>query len=263
VRPAPSGLPASDKGHARVPIRWRIEEKYLLDEAAFLQLCWQLRPVLSTDPHARPLPGEPLSAYRIRSLYWDTEERHGLAEKLAGSDPRHKFRIRIYDGQDRIIHLEKKMRRGARTAKRITPLTREQVDRILSGDLDWLADRPGLGAELHLGHRTRRLVPRVLVDYLRIPLVFPPLGIRITFDRHLSSGLYRTDLFDPGAALFPILPPGATILEIKTDRILPDFLRRMLPLDGAIPLALSKYALCCRAIEPGRWADPQALWLDP
>jgi hypothetical protein len=260
--------------HGRsIPANWRHEEKYLLSEAAFQRFYYQLRPVLAPDSHAIPPAGagdglwqqqrppasfdlDPYPAYHIRSLYWDTYEQHGLFEKLAGIDARHKFRIRIYNHQDQVIHLEKKIKRGDLTRKLATHLTREQTDRLLAGDSAVLLEVPGLGEEMYGDIRTRLLAPRLLVDYIRVPLVWTPGNVRITFDRQLATGLYRTDLFDPDAGLQPILLEGQTILEVKYDRIMPDFICDLLPLGGASVMSISKYVLCSQMISHDSWSDP-------
>lgn len=198
-------------------------------------------------------------SYHVRSLYWDTYEQHGLFEKLAGISQRHKYRIRIYNYGDQVIHLEKKMKLGDRVRKLSANMNRDQVDRLLAGDYTALLEIPGLGEEMYADIRTRLLAPRVLVDYLRIPLIWEPANVRITFDRHLATGIYRTDLFDPSAGLMPLLPDGQTILEVKYDRFMPDFIRDLLPLHGASLLAVSKYVLCTSASRLESWEDQQEL----
>lgn len=248
---------------------WRHEEKYLVSEHGFTRLFWQLRPFLTLDAHAGTVdcaldssqeafcqyPG-----YQVRSLYFDTSERHALFEKLAGVDHRFKYRIRVYNNEDRVIHLEKKMKRNSYCLKESIPLSRPEVEALLQGDIAWLLDKGPLGQELYADMRTRLMAPLVLVDYHRIPFTWQADEIRITFDRQLSTGLFRTDLFDPNAALHPVLPPGETILEVKYNHFLPDFLRSLLTGPGMVPTAMSKYAMCSREITPAAWGDPQETW---
>lgn len=249
--------------------QWRHEEKYLISEATFHSLYYRLRTVLVPDGHASQSPAwhwrDPapvvthMPSYHVRSLYWDTYEQHSLFEKLAGVDSRHKFRIRIYNHGDQVIHLEKKMKRGDRVRKLAVAMDRGQADRLLAGDSTVLLELPGLGEEMYADIRTRLLAPRLLVDYRRVPLVWEPGNVRITFDRQLATGLYRTDLFDPAAGLMPILAPGQTILEIKYDRVMPDFIRDLLCLDGASLLAVSKFVLCSQAAQTESWEDRSIL----
>jgi len=254
---------------------WRHEEKYLLDETAFTMLYWRLRPFMTLDRHAT-IPGWPddptasaqipglktdaqYPGYQVKSLYFDTIGRHGLFEKLAGVDQRFKFRIRVYNNGDQLIHLEKKMKRNQYCLKSSILISREQVESLLAGDIAWLLDAGSLGIDLFTEMRTRLMRPLVLVDYHRIPLIWPADEIRITFDSRLSSGIFRTDLFDKNAAMHPALPPGQVILEVKYNHFLPDFLRELLSVPGALPTAMSKYAMCSREISFSGWSDPQDL----
>lgn len=247
---------------------WRHELKYLIDEYAFRSLYYSLCPIMHTDGNACALEGDPecLPCYQIRSLYFDDYGRQGIFDKLAGVDPRHKYRIRIYNDGDQIIRLEKKIKRGSLTQKQSCPLTREQTDAILAGDLSLLeGSLPGsapsrsrqanLIGQFYGDWQTRLLRPLILVDYNRIPLIWPDGNVRVTFDRHLATGLYRQDIWDDGAGLQPVLSPGTLILEVKYDHFLPEFIRDLLPLSGAVPLAISKYAQCAAYCRSQNWED--------
>ncbi len=252
---------------------WRHEDKYLLDEYSFTRLYWQLRPFVGLDRHAETdgwlgdpagldeIPGLATDAqypgYQVKSLYFDTIGRHGLFEKLAGIDQRFKYRVRIYNNGDHVIHLEKKMKRNQYCLKSSIPISRSQLDALLAGDAEWLLEAGPPGTDLYTEMRTRLMKPLVLVDYHRIPLIWPADEIRITFDSHLSTGLFRTDLFEEHAAMHPVLSPGQVILEVKYNHFLPDFLNALLSQSGAMPVSLSKYAMCCREISFASWSDPQ------
>jgi hypothetical protein len=124
-----------------------------------------------------------------------------------------------------------------------------------------VADRRGVRREMILLNqfyaeiRTRLLAPRLLVDYERLPLVWPDGNVRITFDRHLATGLYRRDLWDAGAGLQPVLEPGTLVMEIKYDHFLPDFISQLLSAACACPLSVSKYVQCAGFIRTHTWED--------
>ena len=61
---------------------------------------------MQPDPHAKG------GVYTIRSLYFDTPSDRALREKLDGVSRREKFRIRYYNGDSSVIHLEKKIKFG-------------------------------------------------------------------------------------------------------------------------------------------------------
>ena len=57
--------------------------------------------------------------YYIRSLYFDNAADKALREKLDGVNNREKFRIRYYNHDTSLIHLEKKSRWGIGKDQRI------------------------------------------------------------------------------------------------------------------------------------------------
>lgn len=242
---------------------WRHELKYIIDEATFQHLFFELRPVLHADTHVLPESVDSYKGYHIRSLYFDDAGKSGIFDKLTGADPRHKYRIRIYNGSDRVIRLEKKIKKERMTRKLSCALGRAQVDRLLAGDLESLlekidlpsAKQLALAGQFYVEMRTRLLRPQLLVDYERLPLVWPDGNVRITFDRFLSTGFFRHDLWDRNAAMQPVLEPGQLIMEVKYDHFLPDFIRTLLPLAGASPLAVSKYVQCAASCRQESWED--------
>ena len=70
---------------------FRNEWKYLISTSEKEMLTLRLKPFLQPDPHA----GE--GGYCIRSLYFDDYYNSYYKENEVGSDPREKFRIRIYN----------------------------------------------------------------------------------------------------------------------------------------------------------------------
>jgi hypothetical protein len=262
-------------------MEWRHELKYLIDEATFHELYFSLRPVMHGDRHANTGSLDGLRSYHIRSLYFDDAGSRGIFEKLAGVDHRHKFRIRIYNDSDLVIHLEKKSKQNNLSSKQTCRLTRAQVDALLDGDPGVLledrsaptfrapaessassvADRRGWQREMVLLNqfyaeiRTRLLAPRLLVDYERLPLTWPDGNVRVTFDRNLATGHFRQDLWDPAAGLQPVLEPGTMVMEVKYDHFLPEFISTMLSIAGACPISISKYAQCAGFIRTHSWED--------
>ena len=243
---------------------WRHELKYIIDEASFRHLFYALGPVLQRDRHEVPCQEDGLGGYRIRSLYFDDMEKRGIFEKLSGSDPRHKYRIRIYNNEDRVIHLEKKVKSGQLTQKLSCGLSRQLVESLVGGDAEPLyaalcqADDPAsrdLLGQFYTEWQTRFLRPRLLVDYWRTPLLWPDGNVRITFDRYLSTGYHRNDLWDREASLQSVLPPQTVIMEIKYDHFLPAFVNGLLDLHGAIPLSISKYVQCAAFGKTQSWED--------
>ena len=81
---------------------FRNEWKYLISTSEKEMLMLRLKPFLQPDPHA----GE--GGYYIRSLYFEDYWNSAYAEKEAGVLMRKKYRIRIYNNNDKFIKLERK-----------------------------------------------------------------------------------------------------------------------------------------------------------
>lgn len=197
-----------------------------------------MKTVAQLDPHARDK-----GYYTIRSLYFDNLQDKALREKLDGVNQREKFRIRYYDGDTSVIHLEKKVKRGGLGYKVSCPLTVEEAQRIVDGNTLWMAsDRRGLVVELYAKMKFQGLRPRTIVDYQRIPFVYGPGNVRVTVDYNIRTGLNCTDFLNPHC---PMAPTGQDIvLEVKWDNYLPTIIRHAVQLKGRRETAFSKYGIC-------------------
>lgn len=193
---------------------------------------------MQTDPHA--VDGK----YFVRSLYFDTPTDTALREKLDGVNRREKFRIRYYNHDTTLIHLEKKSKLSGLGNKQSAPLTAQQAQQIVDGDLDWMLSSPhGLIRELYAKMQTQQLKPKTIVDYTREPFVYGPGNVRVTIDYDIRTGLGCTDFLDPDC---PTIPAGDApiILEVKWDGFLPDIIRDAVQLESRQVSAFSKYAQC-------------------
>lgn len=220
-------------------IQYRHEFKYQLNALDTVCIRPQLRAVLSTDPHA-----DSDGLYHIRSLYFDDAADHALREKIDGLSCRAKFRIRLYNGDDRFIRLEKKVKVAGLGTKISALLTREETERILKGDVAWMAvDGRPIVSELYERMRYDGLRPKTIVDYMREPFLYAPGNVRITLDSDIRSGLCSTDLFSGDVPTVPVAP-GVTILEVKYDDFLPRPVQDVIQMADRGQGAFSKYAAC-------------------
>ena len=182
--------------------------------------------------------------YKIRSLYFDNLYDKALLEKLNGVNNREKFRIRYYNDDFSKISLEKKSKINGLCNKVSAPLTKEECEKILDGDLAWMLESPyDLVKELYVKMKTQLLKPKVIVDYMREPFVYEQGNVRITLDRDIRTGLYVTDLFDLDAPTI-IAGEPVIILEVKYDEYLPGFIRDIVDLKNKQATAYSKYGVC-------------------
>ena len=219
-------------------IQYRHEWKHVLNYRDLLVLRQRLPAVMETDPHA--IDGK----YQIRSLYFDTPEDKALREKIDGVNMREKFRIRLYNFDDSLIHLEKKSKRNGLGTKYSADLTPEEVRRILEGDIDWmLVSGRSLLEELYCKMRYQGLKPRTIVDYTREPFIYRPGNVRVTLDYDIRTGLDCTKLLDPEAVTIPA-GDAPILLEVKWDAFLPSIIRDLVSIPDRRVGAFSKYAQC-------------------
>ena len=221
-----------------IALQYRHEWKHEINRADLLILRQRLRAVLRPDSHGAE------GKYVIRSLYFDDPQDTALRQKIDGVDRRDKFRIRLYDMDESVIHLEKKSKRSGLCRKTTAPLTPREVRDIVEGRIDWMADadRP-LVRELYCRMKNQLLRPMTIVDYTREAFVFGPGNVRVTLDYDIRTGLRCTDVLDARAVTVPV-PGDPVILEVKWDEFLPDTVRAAVQLPGRHAAAFSKYAAC-------------------
>ena len=191
-----------------------------------------------SDPHAAN------GCYLIRSLYFDNAEDKALREKIDGVNLREKFRIRFYNGDTSVIHLEKKSKRAGLGTKYSADLTRDEAQKIVDGDLDWMmGSGRDLVQELYCKMRYQGLRPKTIVDYTREPFIYRPGNVRVTFDYDIRTGLQCTDFLNPDCVTVPA-GDAPILLEVKWDAFLPDIIRDAVQTPGRRVEAFSKYAQC-------------------
>ena len=219
-------------------LQYRHEWKIEINASDMIALRQRLRAVAEPDPHA--VDGR----YSIRSLYFDSLTDRALREKLDGVSRREKFRIRFYNGDTSVIHLEKKSKVGGLGTKQTASLTPAEAQAIADGDLDWMRDSPeALIQELHRKMVTQGLRPRTIVDYDREPFRYPPGNVRVTLDYHIRTGWDVTRFLSPDCLTVPA-GDAPMLLEVKWDNWLPATIRDAVQLQGRRSGAFSKYAQC-------------------
>lgn len=221
-------------------VKYRHELKYVSSEMELALVKNRLDRLISLDSHVKEQ-----GAYRIRSLYFDDYDNRCYQENEAGTDPREKFRIRIYNGSADKITLELKKKERGKTLKLSCPLTKEQCLCLMKGQpLPFSPEYPPLLSKLLLGMRTRLMRPVVIVEYERVPYVCRDGNVRITMDRNISSSNQIMYFLEPEIAKRPIMEKGKHILEVKFDEYLPDYIKNSLELGTLRQTSFSKFYLC-------------------
>ena len=219
-------------------VQYRHEWKHELSYADMLVLRARLRAVMQSDPHA--IDGK----YHIRSQYFDNLDDKALREKIDGVNMREKFRIRLYNCDPSVIHLEKKAKRNGLGTKFSANLTAEEAQKIVDGDLDWMmaSERP-LVQELYCKMRYQGMRPKTIVDYTREPFIYGPGNVRVTLDYDIRTGLKSTDFLNPDAVTIPA-GDAPILLEVKWDNFLPTIIRDAVGVPDRRVGSFSKYAQC-------------------
>lgn len=218
---------------------YRHELKYYITYGEYLLLRQRFARTLKPDPHANA-DGE----YHIRSLYFDDMADSSVKTKIGGDNEREKIRLRIYNLSDAVIKLESKRKTGQYIAKRSVSLTRVQAEGLAAGDVRALLGHPdALAKHVYRLMHMQRLKPVVLVDYFREAYLHPAENVRVTFDKELSSGVFRKDLFS-NVPTAPVLGDGVMVMEVKFAKFLPAFIHSLIQCEGANRQAISKYVIC-------------------
>jgi hypothetical protein len=227
--------------HLEINMAYRHELKYMINQGDLTLMRLRLRSFMKHDEHAGVN-----GMYTIRSLYFDDIYNSAYNEKYMGVLDRQKYRIRIYNQSDEVIHLERKIKWNDDVHKEVASITREEVHEIMSGNFD------GLIKSTHpLRHvfyhecRAKIMRPRVIIDYEREPFIMDAGNVRITFDTNLRVGMGRLDIFDDNLVTIPLLEPCQAVLEVKFTEFLPNLIRSILPPKAAEFIAVSKYIMGC------------------
>ena len=219
----------------------RHEWKHYITYEDYLVISSRLRQIAGYDSHAKGT-----GTYTVHSLYFDNLNDKVLREKLDGLDRREKFRIRYYNENTSYIILEKKSKIHGLCDKQSVRITKEQAEAICNGDIAFLLhSEEKLCQELYAKMHYQLLKPRCMVEYERVPFVYKPGNVRVTFDSNVRTGLYHDKLFDGNNVTIPA-EEGTIILEVKYDAFLPEIIEKAVRVPNRKATAFSKYAVCRR-----------------
>jgi hypothetical protein len=183
--------------------------------------------------------------YIISSIYFDDIYGSAMEEKINGSAFREKYRIRLYDYEDTLIKLECKIKFNEYISKQWARISREEYERILNGDYEFLISRPEeICRKLYVLYKTKLIKPVTVVEYQREAYVHPLGNVRITFDKNLSASVGNLDIFSSDYETLRVPMDDMMILEVKYDDYIPDYIRKLIQIGCTSKCAISKYVLC-------------------
>ncbi len=229
-------------------VKYRHELKYQCSEAQLAIIKSRVQSVMRYDSHAQN------GRYTIRSMYFDSVDNKCYYENENGTDPREKFRIRIYNGSADRISLECKRKEHGKTFKTACLLTMDDYNKIMAGgDLSAFAQKNAVLRKFTLLLRDELYRPAVIVEYDRTPFVYPIGNVRVTLDQNIRSSNDFGSFFDSNIATRQILPRGQHLLEVKYDELLPDYIKEVLELGNLQQSTFSKYYLCRKYAMGGNY----------
>ena len=220
--------------------KYRHEYKYVIDSKQEQVLRLKAAGLMKLDAYA-----EGDGVYRITSLYFDDDKNSCFYENENGTDPRSKFRIRYYNDDSAHLKLEKKSKRNGMTLKESCSISKEECEQMMRGTIPIItAQTNEAAAKLFSEMRIRKLLPKVIVSYDRIPYVYRAGNVRVTFDRNLTASSEVTRFLTGDYGQRPIMQKGESVLEVKWDELLPLHIKEHMYLDRLQWSAFSKYYLC-------------------
>ena len=219
--------------------KYRHELKYHVSQAEIPLLQSRLHLIMHHDSHVSES-----GSYIVRSLYFDDYMNQCFYDNENGTDPREKFRIRIYQHSTERILLECKRKERGKTLKASCQLTRTQAESLMNHKIPVLDNQAQLLQKLALQMQTRLLRPVIIVEYERIPFIYIRGNVRVTFDTNLSSSSDISSFFSEEVAKRPVMPQGQHLMEVKYDEFLPDYIYQALNMGVLRQTAFSKYYIC-------------------
>lgn len=214
---------------------FRTENKYIITEDIIEALYTQLCEMMYPDSNMKD------NQYLVRSLYFDDYTDSCLDEVENGLREKEKFRIRTYNGDDRLIKLELKKKLDGKTKKLVCAISSKEVRDILRNDLELSGESEELIKRLWTEQKTRLLHPVNIVEYERMALTDPIGNVRITFDKNIGASNRIERFFEKNIYAIPIMPKGQHILEVKYDEFLPEYIKRILDSWSFQRTSYSKY----------------------
>jgi len=220
--------------------QYRTENKYLIDPQTAAVISKRLQMCCTFDNNANEN-----GFYTVTSLYFDDFRNSSLNDNIIGQINRKKYRIRIYNGQENYIRLEKKTKHNQVGKKDSLIISPQTYKHILNGTLEVKDETPGgLLNDFALDVKSRQLKPKVVVEYDRQTFVYPYGDVRITLDHNIRYYMGDQDLFSDYKVLAPAIDTRQIVMEVKFTGYLPSHIKALVQQGQSTRQSMSKYSLC-------------------
>lgn len=221
-------------------LMYRVEDKYYLPLTDMWELEKRISLFLKPDPYNIEGKG-----YKISSLYFDDYCDSCLQGTVDGIPERDKYRIRIYNDSFDIIKLEIKSKLYNRTLKRGAVISKEEFNKLISNhveDIDVVGESYDAKELFVAQMKMIGLKPKAIVTYDRNAYIYDAGNVRITFDYNLR-GSNNTEQFGRENILYDKPDGMDSVLEVKYDEFLPDFIAQLLESNNMLQSSNSKYRI--------------------
>jgi SPX domain protein involved in polyphosphate accumulation len=230
----------------------RYELKYVVTAKEVERIISDLNSMTRPDAHGGR------EGYRVVSLYYDSPDLDFFWAKIEGIKFRRKLRIRIYPADDieaveqGMVEIKQRINRTVQKRRLKLPLSlAEQLCRgssLENCELDTM-DRQ-VASEVQYMVRAMHLKPTCITAYRRIAFVGGQYdaGLRITFDLDVSYRVHELKT-NRDAKNHLFLPQEWSIMEVKADDAVPDWVTSLLARHGCQLRRVSKY---CAGLASGQ-----------
>jgi SPX domain protein involved in polyphosphate accumulation len=222
----------------------RYELKYVLPAWKCDAIIADLAEMTTPDVH------DNARGYRIVSLYYDSPGLDFFWAKIDGIKFRRKLRLRLYPDENDIEQTERgmveiKQRINRTVQKRRLELPLAQAEQLCAGSLEMGGldelDQQVASEVQYLVH-AMHLRPTCITSYLRRAFIGNRYdsGLRITFDSDVSGRMHALRVHE-NTANHRIVPPDWSIMEVKSDDAVPDWVTSLLSRHDCQLQRVSKY----------------------
>ena len=219
---------------------FRVEDKYALSMQDMYVLRTRLNAIMDSDSNEAAVDG-----YKISSLYFDDIYDTHLADTINGNPVRQKYRIRIYNDSLESIRLEVKKKQYSRIKKVSQKISREQLNCLMCGETIACDSKDADNAVNLFNEQIRGKVlrPKVIVTYERKAFVNESGNVRITFDTGIR-GSDNVERFGDAGLTYDVLREQDSVLEVKYDNFLPEYIAQTIEVNRMWQTSFSKYRMC-------------------
>ncbi len=215
----------------------RHELKFYINLADYEYCRSVLSYLMHRDSHQKNKQG-----YFIRSLYFDDIYDTSVEEKLAGTEKRSKYRLRIYDCNQNWAKFERKSKYNDYVQKSAAIITKREAGDIIKGNYECLLNyQKNEINSIYFDVKKKYIKPVVIIDYIRDAYKLDYSNIRITFDKKISYNDSNFDIFNQNIKTIRLQSNDVIVMEIKFNNFLPQWFTKILKLNNPVRSAVSKY----------------------